>query len=113
MEGKQDNEVTEAQRLSYVVQRTNVREVLELLQVRKEIYCKAVEEVIKPSHKYISHTGKETECIVENFVFYVNKNKSTKNIINKQRCLTNNWRLSLKNENTTQFWHFYHYKKGG
>lgn len=50
-----------------MVQRTNVWEVLELLQVRKEIYCKVVEEVIKPSHKYILHIGKETECIFENF----------------------------------------------
>ena len=49
-----------------MVQRTNVWKVLELLQVRKEIYCKVVEEVIKPSHKYISHSGKETECIFEN-----------------------------------------------
>ena len=57
----------EAQRLRYVVQRTNVWEVLELLQVRKEIYCKVVEEVIKPSHEYISHIGKETECIFKNF----------------------------------------------
>lgn len=50
-----------------MVQRTNVWEVLELLQVRKEIYCKVVEEVIKPSRKYISYIGKETEYIVKNF----------------------------------------------
>lgn len=72
-----------------MVQRTNVWELLELLQVRKEIYCKAVEEVIKPSHKYISHTGKETECIVENFWCFmlIRKNPLRISLINKDVSL--------------------------